>query len=69
MRLVGFTIEIQGDKKVSVHLSLYCNYQVQRDFLITLYITMLGPTHVKLAAVNLTFGTGVLHLNFNKPCM
>jgi len=28
---------IQGDQKVSVHLFLYCNHQVHRDFLITLY--------------------------------
>jgi hypothetical protein len=27
----------QGDQKVYVHLFLYCNRQVHRDFLITLY--------------------------------
>jgi hypothetical protein len=54
VHLVGFTIEMQGDQKVSVHLFLYCSHQVDRDFLITLYITMHGPTNVKFAAVNLT---------------
>jgi len=31
---------IQDDQKVCVHLSLYCNHQVHRDFLITLYICL-----------------------------
>jgi hypothetical protein len=30
-------IHIQGDQKVSVHLMMYCNRQVHRDFLIALY--------------------------------
>jgi len=30
-------MDIQGDQKVSVHLMMYCNRQVHRDFLITLY--------------------------------
>jgi hypothetical protein len=30
---------MQGDKKVSVHLMMYCNPQVHRDFLITQYET------------------------------
>jgi len=31
------TVEKQGNQKVSVHLMMYCNRQVHRDFLITLY--------------------------------
>jgi hypothetical protein len=31
---------IQSGQKVSVHLMLYCNRQVHRDFLITLYNTI-----------------------------
>jgi len=31
-------VVIQGDQKVSVHLMMYCNCQVHRDVLITLYI-------------------------------
>jgi hypothetical protein len=30
--------EIQGDKKVCVHLFLYCNHQVHRDFEQPVYI-------------------------------
>jgi len=36
---VTFTYYMQGDQKVSVHLMMYCNPQVHRDFLITLYNT------------------------------
>jgi len=35
--LTNSTSRIQGDQKVSVHLMIYCNRQVHRDFLITLY--------------------------------
>ena len=31
---------IQSDQKVSVHLMMYCNRKVHRDFLITLYLSM-----------------------------
>jgi len=30
-------VQIQGDQKVSVHLTIYCNHLAYRDFLITLY--------------------------------
>ena len=29
---------VQGNEKVFVNLTLYCNHQVHRDFKITLYI-------------------------------
>jgi hypothetical protein len=31
------SVILKGNHKVSVHLILYCNHQVHRDFLITLY--------------------------------
>jgi len=32
-------LNIQGDKNISVHLTIYCNHQVHRDFLIALFCT------------------------------
>jgi len=41
VRTATFSIHIQGDQKVSVHLMIFCNCQVHRDFLITLYKNIL----------------------------
>jgi hypothetical protein len=30
---------VQGDQKVSVNLMMYCNRQVHKEFLITLYVS------------------------------
>jgi len=38
---------IQGDQKVSVHLFLYCNHQVHRDFLVTLYYSRLFTAAIR----------------------
>jgi len=38
-----FLTVVQGDQIVSVHLFLYYNHQVHRDFLITLYVGLMAP--------------------------
>ena len=41
--MIMFKLFIKSDQKVSVHQLLYCNHQVHRDFLITLYLTLSHP--------------------------